>query len=125
MEFLDSHCLLENEKAELQNSDSTKEIIESAFDLLYLPFDFDYHAGNVSQSNKTSEIACARLRGKGKIERHFEKSIFKHDSNEYLPVSFSPGRDDSMAMVKQRTVGSRIGNQIIKLYGLLDLVARM
>ncbi|XP_034927732.1 protein MEI2-like 6 [Populus alba] len=152
MEFLDSHCLLENEKAELQNSDSTKEIIESAFDLLYLPFDFEYkwankgyafvnftqaraarkfslstsyHAGNVSQSNKTSEIACARLRGKGKIERHFEKSIFKHDSNEYLPVSFSPGRDDSMAMVKQRTVGSRIGNQIIKLYGLLDLVARM
>ena len=133
--------------------------------------------------------------GKGKIERHFEKSIFKRDSNEYLPVSFSPGRDDSIAMVKQRTGGrvfgsvvavvfqitfrtekhvnnvllffknhswyqniktiqkiqtafnfnnfflnfffqktgstivpngySRIGNQIIKLYGLLDLVARM
>ncbi|KAG6761579.1 hypothetical protein POTOM_034807 [Populus tomentosa] len=152
MEFLDSHCLMENEKAELQNSDSTKEIIESAFDFLYLPFDFEYkwaskgyafvnftqaraawkfslstsyHAGNVSRSNKTSEIACARLQGKGKIERHFEKSIFKRDSNEYLPVSFSPGRDDSMAMVKQRTGGSRIGNQIIKLYGLLDLVARM
>ncbi|KAF9676071.1 hypothetical protein SADUNF_Sadunf09G0100300 [Salix dunnii] len=61
MEFLDSHCLLGNEKAELQNSDSTKETIASAFDFLYLPFDSD------------------------------------------------PGRDDSRAMVKQRTVASRTG----------------
>jgi hypothetical protein len=51
--------------------------------------------------------------GKGQLERHFEKSIFERDSDEYLPVSFTPGRDDSKAMVKQRTVGSRIGNQII------------
>ncbi|KAL9370791.1 hypothetical protein Peur_035931 [Populus x canadensis] len=101
------HCLLENEKAELQNSDSNKEIIESAFDFLYLPFDFE-ECFPVQQDK-----ACARLQGKGQLERHFEKSIFERDSDEYLPVSFSPGWDDSKAMAKQRTVGSRIGNQII------------
>ncbi|XP_050234871.2 protein MEI2-like 6 [Mercurialis annua] len=39
MEFLDNHCMLENEKAnKLQNNDR----ILSAFDFLYLPMDFEY-----------------------------------------------------------------------------------
>ncbi|KAJ6927291.1 hypothetical protein NC651_011379 [Populus alba x Populus x berolinensis] len=42
MEFLDSHCMKENEKAKLQNSDSTKETIVSAFDFLCLPVDLNH-----------------------------------------------------------------------------------
>uniref|UniRef100_A0A2K1Z6T2 Uncharacterized protein n=1 Tax=Populus trichocarpa TaxID=3694 RepID=A0A2K1Z6T2_POPTR len=114
MEFLDSHCLLENEKAELQNSDSNKEIIESALDFLQellgsFPFPPAIMQGMFPSPTRQLDKACARLQGKGQLERHFEKSIFERDSDEYLPV----GRDDSKAMVKQRTLGSRIGNQII------------
>ncbi|KAJ7001326.1 hypothetical protein NC653_011682 [Populus alba x Populus x berolinensis] len=86
-EFLDSHCMMENEKAKLQNSDSTKETIVSAFDFLYLP------AWDVFQSNKIREIACARIQEQ--LVKRFEKSTFECDSDEYLPVSYSPGRDGS------------------------------
>ncbi|KAJ6985617.1 hypothetical protein NC653_023535 [Populus alba x Populus x berolinensis] len=64
--------------------------------------------GMFPSPDKTSENSLARLRGQGKIERHFEKSIiFKLTLMIILPVRFSPGRDNSMAMVKQRTVGNR------------------
>nr|TKR85058.1 hypothetical protein D5086_0000250860 [Populus alba] len=104
MEFLDSHCKMENEKAKLQNSDSTKETIVSAFDFLYLP------AWDVFQSNKIREIACARIQEQ--LVKRFEKSTFECDSDEYSPVCSSPGRDGSRAMVEQRTVGRRIGGKI-------------
>ncbi|KAJ7001327.1 hypothetical protein NC653_011682 [Populus alba x Populus x berolinensis] len=106
-EFLDSHCMMENEKAKLQNSDSTKETIVSAFDFLYLPVDFATRAAwkfclsaknqawDVFQSNKIREIACARIQGKEQLVKRFEKSTFECDSDEYLPVSYSPGRDGS------------------------------
>ncbi|CAK7329629.1 unnamed protein product [Dovyalis caffra] len=133
MEFLDSHCLLENEKAKLQNFDCTKETIVSAFDFLrgankgYAFVNFtdakaawkfslstNYKAWDVFQSNKISEIACARLQGKEQLVRHFEKSIFECHSDEYLPVYFSPGRDGSKTMVEQRTVGRRVDVCIIR-----------
>ncbi|XP_011010958.1 PREDICTED: protein terminal ear1-like [Populus euphratica] len=138
MEFLDRHCKMENEKAKKhQNSDSAREAIVSAFDFLYLPIDFEreankgyafvnftdaraawkfylstnHQAWDVFQSSKIREIACARLQGKEQLVRHFEKSTFECDSDEYLPVSFSPARDGSRAMVEQRSMGRRISNK--------------
>ncbi|CAK7340163.1 unnamed protein product [Dovyalis caffra] len=134
MEFLDSHCMMENEKAKLQNSDSTKETLVSAFDFLYLPIDFrggankgyafvnftdaraawkfylstNYQAWDVFQSLKIREITCARLQGKEQLVRHLGNSTFQCDSDEYLPVCFSPARDGSRRRVEQKTIESAI-----------------
>ncbi|KAJ6937003.1 hypothetical protein NC652_011621 [Populus alba x Populus x berolinensis] len=132
MEFLDSHCMMENEKAKLQNSDSTKETIVSAFDFLICLLTSSYafvnftatraawkfclsaknQAWDVFQSNKIREIACARIQGKEQLVKRFEKSTFECDSDEYSPVCYSPGRDGSRAMVEQRIAGRRIGGKI-------------
>ncbi|KAF9670484.1 hypothetical protein SADUNF_Sadunf13G0073900 [Salix dunnii] len=138
MEFLDRHCMMENEKAKLQDPGSSKEAIVSAFDFLYLPIDFgreankgyafvnftdaraayrfylstNHQAWDACQSSKIREIACARLQGKEQLVRHFERSTFECDSDEFLPVSFSPARDGSRAVVEQRATGRRISNKI-------------
>lgn len=51
MEFLDKHCMVENQKAMLRKSDC-EETFVSAFDFLYLPMDFGY----VSSLNASSFI---------------------------------------------------------------------
>ncbi|XP_048234392.1 protein terminal ear1 homolog [Ricinus communis] len=130
MEFLDYHCMLENEKAKESHNNET-----SAFDFLYLPMDFEKKANkgyafvnftepraawkfhlamdnqgwSLFQSGKTCEIASARLQGKEELIRHFQSSTFKCETDSYLPVCFSPPRDGSKATVKQMIIGRRIG----------------
>lgn len=44
LQFLDEHCMKENQKLGLENSEEADEEdrIVSAFDFLYLPIDFEY-----------------------------------------------------------------------------------
>ncbi|KDP41733.1 hypothetical protein JCGZ_26751 [Jatropha curcas] len=130
MEFLDDHCMQENEKVKIKN-----ETIVSAFDFLYLPMDFENKANkgyafvnftepkaawkfniavhnkrwNLFQSTKICEIASARIQGKKELVRHFESSVFECERDDYLPVCFSPPRDGSKVTVKETIVGRRIG----------------
>ncbi|KAJ0009741.1 hypothetical protein Pint_34785 [Pistacia integerrima] len=138
MNFLDDHCMVENEKAMVQNSVAAKEesAIVSAFDFLYLPIDFQnrvnkgyafvnfthpraawkFYLASHNQpwgafrSNKIREISCARLQGKRELVLHFEKIAFPcGEKEEYLPVCFTPARDGSREKVNQRTVGRCVG----------------
>ncbi|KAJ6693227.1 hypothetical protein OIU85_004031 [Salix viminalis] len=143
MEFLDRHCMMENDKAKHQDPGSSKEAIVSAFDFLYLPIDFEreankgyafvnftdaraaykfylsanHQAWDVFQSSKIREIACARLQGKEQLVRHFERSTFECDSDEFLPVSFSPARDGSGAVVEQRATGRLVEDAGVETRG--------
>lgn len=44
IDFLDNHCMMENQKSGIQScnedDEESKEAIVSAFDFLYLPIDF-------------------------------------------------------------------------------------
>ncbi|XP_059649998.1 protein terminal ear1 [Cornus florida] len=135
LKFLDQHCMAENEKINKFNpNEETEEQTVSAFDFLYLPMDFKtgcnkgyafvnfteakavwkfyqaFHnkAWDFFQSPKIREIVCAKIQGKEALVDHFEKSTFRCDTNEFLPVCFSPARDGSGKWVKQSLVGERI-----------------
>ncbi|KAM5548689.1 hypothetical protein ABKV19_000215 [Rosa sericea] len=129
MTFLDKHCANENRK-----SDGGEES-ESAFDFLYLPIDFwtemnkGYAFVNFTkpkavwkfylaahsqtwdsfQSNKIREIAYARIQGKKDLVQHFETMGFPCESEEVLPVCFSPPRNGSEKLVERRYVGKLEG----------------
>ena len=49
LQFLDEHCMKENQKLGLENSEEAdqEERIVSAFDFLYLPIDFEYVTYNL------------------------------------------------------------------------------
>ncbi|XP_044508866.1 protein MEI2-like 2 [Mangifera indica] len=148
MNFLDDHCKVENEKAQVQNSVTKDEepALVSAFDFLYLPIDFQnrvnkgyafvnfttpgaawkfYLASHnqpwgAFQSNKIREIASARLQGREDLVRHFEKISFPcGEKEEYLPICFTPARDGSREKVNQRTVG-RCAGSVTKSFSSSD-----
>ncbi|CBI38012.3 unnamed protein product, partial [Vitis vinifera] len=136
LQFLDEHCMKENQKLGLENSEEAdqEERIVSAFDFLYLPIDFDtgmnksyafvnfthpkavwrFHFASHNQkwelfhSKKIREIVCAKIQGKEALVKHFEKMSFACEWDEFLPLCFSPARDGSRELVKQSTVGSRV-----------------
>ncbi|KAL2537595.1 protein terminal ear1-like protein [Forsythia ovata] len=57
---------------------------------------------------KMIEIVCAKIQGKEALKKHFEESTFECESDEFLPVSFSPPRDGSIdPSVKLTTIGKR------------------
>ncbi|KAI9128472.1 hypothetical protein K1719_001465 [Acacia pycnantha] len=119
IDFLDNHCLIENR--ELANEEKG-ERAESAFDLVYLPIDFDtrmnkgygfvnftnpeaawrfYVANNSKkweffQSNKVRDIVAARFQGKDKLVAHLNLMKFPAGWDEVLPVCFSPPRDGTI-----------------------------
>ncbi|KAK9942720.1 hypothetical protein M0R45_008370 [Rubus argutus] len=129
MTFLDNHCANGNRK-----SDGGEES-ESAFDFLYLPIDFwtgmnkGYAFVNFTnpqavwrfylaahsqkwdsfQSNKIREIAYARIQGKKDLVQHFETMGFPCESEDVLPVCFSPPRDGSEKLVESKVVGKLEG----------------
>ncbi|XP_059437590.1 protein terminal ear1 homolog [Corylus avellana] len=131
VEFLDDHCMLENQKLNTKNSE---EHVVSAFDFVYLPIDFRtgcnkgyafvnftdpravwkfYLAAHkqtwkLFHSHKIREISLARLQG-GELLRHFESMGFPCESEQVLPVCFSPPRDGSRELVKEMVVGRCTG----------------
>ncbi|KAK8492918.1 hypothetical protein V6N11_020211 [Hibiscus sabdariffa] len=127
--LLDHHCRDENMKAQ-PGSDFCK----SAYDFLYLPMDFMfglnlgyafvnfttnvavlrfYRAFNkqewscVNNRKKICEIGVAKHQGKNILEQNFRHSYFLCQSNEYLPVVFTPARD-GLNRSRPTIVGRRI-----------------
>ncbi|WCJ40913.1 terminal EAR1-like 1 [Euphorbia peplus] len=136
MEMIDEHCKNENEESKKRNE---KQV--SAFDFLYLPIDFENNANKgyafvnftdpkgvckfkgavhnkrwpLFLSNKICSIAYARVQGKEELVRHFQGSVFECNSEDYLPVCFSPARDGSGNVVEQRVIGKRVTSSTFKL----------
>ncbi|KAI4367260.1 hypothetical protein MLD38_023018 [Melastoma candidum] len=128
IEFLDNHCGVANR----DEVDEQEEGFVSAYDFIYLPLDLRkklnlgyafvnftdpraawrfYKAANAKkwqlfQSKKISEIASARLQGKDRLVDHFENTVFACESEEFLPLTFSPARDGTnSSSVVRSTVG--------------------
>ncbi|KAL9994953.1 putative mei2-like RNA recognition, RNA-binding domain superfamily [Helianthus debilis subsp. tardiflorus] len=125
VEFLESHCKHENEKA--------GNTIRSAFDFVYLPVDFKHrlNAGyafvnfttseaawrfrvsvkgkkwDLFKSKKIADVSRARIQGKDALVKNFERMRLCSPSWEYLPVWFEPPRDGCMmgSSSKMHTVG--------------------
>ncbi|KAL2329005.1 hypothetical protein Fmac_022432 [Flemingia macrophylla] len=124
VDFLDNHCLQVNLRDEEASKEKGGELSVMAFDFLYLPIDFMsglnkgyafvnftkpqaawkflLTASNMKwdlfQSHKIREV------GKEKLEEHFETMNFPCESEDVLPVCFSPPRD-GVIKGNQRTVG--------------------
>ncbi|KAL5129929.1 Protein terminal ear1 [Glycine soja] len=132
VDFLEDHCLKVNrgdKEAAFKGKD--EEPIGLAFDFVYLPIDFKTRmnkgyafvnftqpqaarkflktASNLKwelfQSNKIRDVVSARLQGKEQLEEHFATMNFPYESEDVLPVSFSPPCD-GVNKGEQRTIGN-------------------
>ncbi|XP_026407692.1 protein terminal ear1-like [Papaver somniferum] len=136
MEILDQHCIEENKKA---MSNHHQDAILSEYDFLYLPIDFVMRRGNLGyafvnfitciaamrfyksfdklswkesmfiDSPKICEICPARIQGKDAHVGHFKRFYFKCDTDEFLPISFSPPRNGSTSRTLPTLHGQRQG----------------
>ncbi|CAI8616902.1 unnamed protein product [Vicia faba] len=123
VKFLENHCMVENAKDKENGQENT-------FDFVYLPIDFrtglnkGYAFVNFTKpsaawrflvtasnqkwelflSHKIRDVVAARLQGKEKLEKHFVSVNFPCESNEVLPLCFSPPRD-GVIKGNQRTLG--------------------
>ncbi|XP_010248730.1 PREDICTED: protein terminal ear1-like [Nelumbo nucifera] len=114
LNMLDNHCIHCNE----QIGDGDDQPL-SSYDFVYLPIDFNnkcnvgygfvnltspqatwrlYKAFHlqpweVFNSRKICEVTYARLQGLEALKEHFKNSKFACETDEYLPVVFSPPRD--------------------------------
>ncbi|KAL1565823.1 protein terminal ear1-like [Salvia divinorum] len=132
--MLDSFCLLENQNARNETQEAP---VAYAYDFLYLPVDFrtkksrgfafvnfttskaawKFHV-SIHLTNwgfhhrpnwqKKIEIVCAKIQGKEDLVRHFSESVFECETDEYLPVCFSPGRDGFVQSVELTVIGRRM-----------------
>ncbi|KAL2650012.1 hypothetical protein R1flu_018140 [Riccia fluitans] len=110
--LLDQHCKGCNKKI----TDPSEP--QSAYDFVYLPIDFKnrcnlgyafvnftsvpatirlYKAFHAKQweafnSRKICQVTYARVQGRAALEEHFRNSRFACDTDEYLPLVFSPPR---------------------------------
>ncbi|KAL3515108.1 hypothetical protein ACH5RR_022010 [Cinchona calisaya] len=147
VEFMDKHCMLENQKTKLQQGVESAELAQenplSAYDFVYLPIDFrtqknkGYAFVNFTQpqavwkffkacdstkwdfkdSPKFKKIVCASIQGKEALVRHFEKTDFECESDEFLPLFFSPPRDGSGDSVGVTPIGNVVGRSLIASFG--------
>uniref|UniRef100_A0ACD5XAK7 Uncharacterized protein n=1 Tax=Avena sativa TaxID=4498 RepID=A0ACD5XAK7_AVESA len=121
LNMLDNHCIEYNKKIESGEGEFEGQPF-SSYDFLYLPIDFSnkcnvgygfvnltspeatvrlYKAFHkqpweVYNSRKICQVTYARLQGLEALKEHFKNfknSKFPCDSDEYLPVVFSPPRD--------------------------------
>ncbi|KAM3328164.1 hypothetical protein P3S68_033626 [Capsicum galapagoense] len=61
----------------------------------------------IYSSRKICEVTSARIQGKEHLVKHFSGSNFVCETDEYLPVVFSPPRNGSTRLTKPRTIGKR------------------
>ncbi|GAV76222.1 RRM_2 domain-containing protein [Cephalotus follicularis] len=112
--ILDRHCCIENSKADFRS-----DPCRSAYDLVYLPMDFGFHANlgyafvnftnavgasrfckffdkyewKVPENRKICEVSWAKYQGKDALMGHLGQMRFLCHTNAYLPVVFSPPRN--------------------------------
>ncbi|KAL5228996.1 hypothetical protein ABZP36_017261 [Zizania latifolia] len=122
LNMLDNHCILSNQQIEASCEDEGEDQPFSSYDFLYLPIDFNnkcnvgygfvnltspeaavrlYKAFHkqpweVFNSRKICQVTYARVQGLDALKEHFKNSKFPCDSDEYLPVVFSPSRDGKL-----------------------------
>ncbi|KAI3917904.1 hypothetical protein MKW98_000138 [Papaver atlanticum] len=117
------------------NSSLSESTTLSEYDFLYLPIDFKrkgnygyaflnfttpvaamrfYNAFNnfswkdsIYQSPKVCKICPAKIQGKDELVKRFKNSYFDCDTDEFLPVSFSPPRNGSTPDSFPSLVGKR------------------
>ncbi|KAM3353456.1 hypothetical protein ACQJBY_024555 [Aegilops geniculata] len=116
LNMLDNHCIEYNKKIDAGEGGGEPF---SSYDFLYLPIDFNnkcnvgygfvnlttpeaavrlYKAFHkqpweVYNSRKICQVTYARVQGLEALKDHFKNSKFPCESDEYLPVIFSPPRD--------------------------------
>ncbi|KAG9445526.1 hypothetical protein H6P81_011654 [Aristolochia fimbriata] len=126
LNMLDNHCIHLNE----QIAEGDEEPL-SAYDFVYLPIDFNNKCNvgygfvnltspqaawrlyktfhnqpwEVFNSRKICEVTYARLQGLETLKEHFRNSKFACDTDEYLPVVFSPPRDGKQLTEPVAVVG--------------------
>ncbi|CAN4105543.1 unnamed protein product [Withania somnifera] len=59
----------------------------------------------IYSSRKICEVSWARIQGKQHLVKHFSQSNFVCDTDEYLPVVFSPPRNGSTSLTKPMAIG--------------------
>ncbi|PWA52026.1 Nucleotide-binding, alpha-beta plait [Artemisia annua] len=155
LNMLDNHCIHCNEQIEA--SDDNEPL--SAYDFLYLPIDFvnkcnvgygfvnmtspeatrrlykAFHHQNweVFNSKKICEVSYARLQGLEALKDHFKNSKFPRETEEYMPVTFTPPRDgqtltDPMPVVGRNSTTTSIASPSTsssseKMQNLLQMTA--
>ncbi|CAO2181992.1 unnamed protein product [Urochloa humidicola] len=118
LNMLDNHCIQANERIAASGEEGEGQPF-SSYDFVYLPIDFNnkcnvgygfvnltspeaavrlYKAFHkqpweVYNSRKICQVTYARVQGLEALKDHFKNSKFPCDSDEYLPVAFSPPRD--------------------------------
>ncbi|XP_062208697.1 protein terminal ear1-like [Phragmites australis] len=118
LNMLDNHCIHSNERITASGEEGKGQPF-SSYDFVYLPIDFNnkcnvgygfvnltspeaavrlYKAFHkqpweVYNSRKICQVTYARVQGLEALKEHFKNSKFPCDSDEYLPVEFSPPRD--------------------------------
>ncbi|KAK9113573.1 hypothetical protein Syun_020370 [Stephania yunnanensis] len=119
LNMLDNHCIHCNEQIADGGGGDDDHLPMSSYDFVYLPIDFNnkcnvgygfvnmtspeaawrlyqaFHMQHweVFNSRKICEITYARLQGLEALKEHFKNSKFACETDEYLPVVFSPPRD--------------------------------
>ncbi|XP_078441598.1 protein terminal ear1-like [Wolffia australiana] len=131
LNMLDNHCIHCNERI-VAEGDGSEAM--SAYDFVYLPIDFNnkcnvgygfvnmtspeatwrlyraFHSQpwEVFNSRKICHVTYARLQGIEALKEHFRNSKFACDTDEYMPVVFSPPRDGRV-LTAPAPIGSRGG----------------
>ncbi|RLN03281.1 protein terminal ear1 [Panicum miliaceum] len=121
LNMLDNHCIHSNERIAASGEEGEGQPF-SSYDFVYLPIDFNnkcnvgygfvnmtspeaavrlYKAFHkqpweVYNSRKICQVTYARVQGLEALKEHFKNSKFPCDSDEYLPVAFSPPRDGKL-----------------------------
>ncbi|KAK9090264.1 hypothetical protein Sjap_023441 [Stephania japonica] len=119
LNMLDNHCIHCNEQIADGGGGDDDHLPMSSYDFVYLPIDFNnkcnvgygfvnmtspeaawrlyqaFHMQHweVFNSRKICEITYARLQGLEALKEHFKNSKFACETDEYLPVVFTPPRD--------------------------------
>ncbi|KAK3132843.1 hypothetical protein QOZ80_6AG0528480 [Eleusine coracana subsp. coracana] len=132
MNIIDQHCAEENAKIAVGDG------VRSAYDFIYVPFDFRTQANlgycfvnvtsteaasrlythlhgyrwKVRDSRKMCEVDYADIQGREALVEHFSGSCFHCDTEEFLPVWFSPPRDGTRPAVVNRHVVGRLGRRV-------------
>ncbi|KAK9108948.1 hypothetical protein Sjap_017008 [Stephania japonica] len=137
LELLDKHCEEENKRVQVENCAGINgNVSMSAYDFVYLPIDFrtkcnkgyafvnfanhnaayklfvafQHRRWNILNSRKICEITYARLQGKVELVKHFQKSKFDCEEEEFLPICFDPhcdGSPKSRENAETKVVGMR------------------
>ncbi|CAO2172462.1 unnamed protein product [Urochloa humidicola] len=130
LNMLDNHCIQANERIAASGEEGEGQPF-SSYDFVYLPIDFNnkcnvgygfvnlttpeaavrlYKAFHkqpweVYNSRKICQVTYARVQGLEALKDHFKNSKFPCDSDEYLPVAFSPPRDGNQLTEPAPIVG--------------------